>query len=157
MDSGAALQSRLARLRDPALFGGIRDDVLAFVLARADEVQVREGDWFFREGEPGDTVYLLEQGSAAIVKGAGDVERVLRELHAGDCFGEMSLIDFSPRSASVRATTACRAIAVSAGCLHALYAHDLEQFAILEMNMGREVSRRLREVDAPRVPKGAPH
>jgi CRP-like cAMP-binding protein len=142
-------------LRNTALFGGLRDDVLAFVLARADDVQVAAGDWFFREGEPGDTVYLLEQGSAAIVKDVAGSERVLRVLGPGDCFGEMSLIDFSPRSASARATTACSALAVSAACLHALYERDVEQFAMLEMNMGREVSRRLREVDAARIEQGA--
>jgi CRP/FNR family transcriptional regulator, cyclic AMP receptor protein len=69
-------------------------------------------------------------------------------LNQGDCFGEMSLIDFSPRSASVRAVEDCTALQISATCISQVYEKDLEQFAMIEMNMGREVSRRLRESDA---------
>jgi CRP-like cAMP-binding protein len=60
----------------------------------------------------------------------------------------MSLIDFSPRSASVRAVEDCTALQISAACISQIYEKDLEQFAMIEMNMGREVSRRLRESDA---------
>jgi len=52
-----------------------------------------------------------------------------------------------PRSASVRAIDDCRAIQLSAASLYQVYEKDLEQFAMIQMNMGREVSRRLREAD----------
>ena len=79
---------------------------------------------------------------------AWEQEYQLRNLNQGDCFGEMSLIDFSPRSASVRAVEDCTALQISAACISQIYEKDLEQFAMIEMNMGREVSRRLRESDA---------
>ncbi len=72
---------------------------------------------------------------------------MLRTLEQGDCFGEMALMDMKSRSASVLALEACSAIELSAGCLFELYEHDLEQFTLIQMNMGREVSRRLRETD----------
>ena len=117
---------------------------------------VEAGDYFFREGDMADSMFVLEAGKAAVCKGAAGHECVLRYLNRGDCFGEMSLMDFSPRSASVRALENCTALQISAACMAQVYERDLEQFAMMEMNMGREVSRRLRERDAsldvPRLP-----
>jgi CRP-like cAMP-binding protein len=71
----------------------------------------------------------------------------VRELGPGDCFGEMALMDLFPRSASVIARDDCRALEIAAGDLLDLYEHDVEQFALVQMNMGREVCRRLRATD----------
>jgi CRP/FNR family cyclic AMP-dependent transcriptional regulator len=49
--------------------------------------------------------------------------------------------------ASVRAVEDCTAIRISAGNLYKVYAQDLRQFALIQMNMGREVCRRLRDPD----------
>ncbi len=68
-------------------------------------------------------------------------------LNEGDCFGEMAVIDHFPRSASVRAAKDCVAIEISAANLYRVYAQDLKQFALIQMNMGREVCRRLRSAD----------
>jgi CRP-like cAMP-binding protein len=72
---------------------------------------------------------------------------VLRELAAGDCFGEVALLDFGPRSASVRANEDCEALELSALDLRQLAEHDPVQFALIYMNLGRELSRRLRDAD----------
>jgi CRP/FNR family cyclic AMP-dependent transcriptional regulator len=71
---------------------------------------------------------------------------LLHRLHAGDCFGEMALMDLMPRSATVRADEDCQALLLDSDDLYRLCKHDLEQFALIQMNMGREVSRRLRQV-----------
>ena len=72
---------------------------------------------------------------------------LLRHLEFGDCFGEMALMDLVPRSASVRAVEHCVAIELATAHLHGLYKHDAEQFALIQMNIGREVCRRLRITD----------
>jgi CRP-like cAMP-binding protein len=56
----------------------------------------------------------------------------------------MALMDFCPRSASVGAVEDCTAIRISAVDLYKVYAQDLKQFSLIQMNMGREVCRRLR-------------
>ena len=56
-------------------------------------------------------------------------------------------MDLSTRSASIRAVEDCAAIRVSAANLYKLYEQDPKQFALIQMNMGREVTRRLREAD----------
>jgi CRP/FNR family cyclic AMP-dependent transcriptional regulator len=56
-------------------------------------------------------------------------------------------MDMRHRSASVVAVEPCSAIELSSASLFAIYEKDLEQFTLIQMNMGREVSRRLREAD----------
>ena len=61
--------------------------------------------------------------------------------------GKMALMDLHPRSASVHAVDACRAIEIRPGDLYELYERDCAQFALIQMNMGREICRRLRAAD----------
>ena len=92
-------------------------------------------------------MFVLEKGRVAVLKSwVGQTQR-LAFLDRGDCFGEMALIEMGARSASVQALEECAAIELSIDILHELYQHDLEQFTIIQMNMGREVSRRLRKAD----------
>jgi len=64
------------------------------------------GETILSEGEPGDSAYLIVKGSVEVTVGEGASARVVGMLGAGDVFGEMSLIDPGPRSATVRALTA---------------------------------------------------
>ncbi|CAN0605473.1 unnamed protein product [Ectocarpus sp. 12 AP-2014] len=92
-------------------------------------------------------MYVLKSGVVKIYKSWKGERKLLRQMEAGDCFGEMALIDFSPRSASAWAAEACRALEINAPVLQQVHAHDPEQFTLLQMNMGREISRRLRRID----------
>ena len=129
------------------VFGAISDDTLHFLLDQVQELQMGAGQFFFREGDRADAMYVLESGEVAVLKGWRDHEIVLHHLKAGDCFGEMALLDLFPRSASVRAETDCKAMTLSCTDLYRLFERDAEQFALIQMNIGRELSRRLRLVD----------
>ncbi len=139
--------TRIGLLQRMPIFGALREDTLQFLLEQARAKTVSAGEFFFREGDPADFVYVLESGRVAVIKTWQDGEFVLRHLERGDCFGEMALMDFFPRSASVRAVADCEAIALASSDLLRLFERDAEQFALIQMNMGREVSRRLREAD----------
>ena len=141
------LTSRLQLLQNIAIFGGLAEKTVVRILEQASEVDVARGDFFFREGDDGHSAFVLERGRVEILKSRGGRHYPLRTLEAGDCFGEMALIDFGPRSASVRALGDSRAIEISPSCLRDLFLHDLEQYAIIYMNMARELSRRLRRAD----------
>jgi CRP-like cAMP-binding protein len=138
---------RIDLLQRMAVFGGIRTEVLQFLLDLCPIVSVVANDFFFREGDKGDSMFVLEIGKVAVLKSWEGEDYLLRTLREGDCFGEMALIDHCPRSASVRAVEDCSAIQISAANLYRLYVQDLKQFALIQMNMGREVCRRLREAD----------
>jgi CRP/FNR family cyclic AMP-dependent transcriptional regulator len=70
-------------------------------------VSFRAGDTIISEGEVGGTAYLINSGSVKVTVGEGAKVQKLAELGTGDVFGEMSLIDPGPRSATVTALTDC--------------------------------------------------
>ncbi|MDF1811469.1 MAG: cyclic nucleotide-binding domain-containing protein, partial [Verrucomicrobiales bacterium] len=86
-------------------------------------------------------------GQVAVLKEWEDKEFLLRKLKVGDCFGEMALMDFLPRSAAVVAVEDSKAIQIKPPTMREVFAADIEQFTMIEMNMGREVCRRLRASD----------
>ena len=139
--------ARLNMLQNMPIFGGIREDILEFILQTAEIAAVPAGEYFFREDESGNSMYVLETGKVIVTKSWKGQDYLLMELHEGDCFGEMSLIDLGPRTASVRAIHDCSAIKLSNSSILRIYRKDLEQFTMIQMNMGREVSRRLRKMD----------
>jgi len=146
--SEAAMTStRVELLQAMPVFGALREDCLALLLAHAREVAVPQGGHFFHEGDEANSMFVLESGQVSVVKGWHGHDFVLHRLQAGDCFGEMALMDMCPRSASVRAEQDCRAIEIGADHLLLLYERDIEQFALIQMNLGREVCRRLRLTD----------
>jgi CRP/FNR family transcriptional regulator, cyclic AMP receptor protein len=61
------------------------------------------GDKIFKEGEPGDRAYIIERGMVEIFKLIDGKEVVLGTINKGGIFGEMALIDNSPRMAAARA------------------------------------------------------
>lgn len=140
-------QARIELLQRMPIFGGVRAGILQFLLGLCPVESVVKNEFFFREGDQADSMFVLEEGKAAVLKSWRGQDHLLRNLMQGDCFGEMAVMDFSPRSASVRAVEDCTAIRISAGNLYQVYSQDLKQFALIQMNMGREVCRRLRDLD----------
>ena len=65
------------------------------------------GDFIFREGEQGNIAYVVESGVVELVKFTGEDYITLAEISKGALFGEMAIIDGSPRSGSARAKTSC--------------------------------------------------
>jgi len=134
-------------LQQVPIFGALSDDSVRFLLARSREVEVPAGGYFFRENETASAMYVLDAGRAVVLKGWHGAAIELRHLEPGDCFGEMALLDLFPRSASIRALDDCSAIELTPGGLLQLFEHDAGQFAMIQMNIGRELCRRLRATD----------
>lgn len=126
------------------IFGGVRDEILELILGDATELSFAEGDFIFHENDPGNTMFVLRAGEVAVLKLWDKVYYRLNSLAAGDCIGEMSLIDLGRRSATVLAMTDCKALELTSASLFKVYERDIEQFALIQMNMSRELSRRLR-------------
>ena len=141
------LATRIELLQGMPIFGAIREDVLRSLLEQANVIAVPAGGYYFREGDDARGMFVLESGCAAVLKDWEGRKYKLHEFHRGDCFGEMALMDLMPRSASVKALEDCSAIELRPDHLMRLFEHDVEQFALIQMNMGREVCRRLRATD----------
>ena len=67
------------------------------------QTKFANGDYLFREGEPGDEAYLIKAGSVEITRRQGNRETPLATVGRGGIIGEMALIDDQPRMASARA------------------------------------------------------
>ncbi|MGH8601583.1 MAG: Crp/Fnr family transcriptional regulator [Gammaproteobacteria bacterium] len=141
------LGDRIKRLQEMPIFGGVRRDTLTYLLELVRSVTKVKGDYFCRENEDADSFFVLERGQVAVLKGWKGEQYLLNKLGAGDCFGEMAVIDLGTRTSSVLVLEDSFAIQVSAGNLYAVYKRDLEQFTIIQMNLCREISRRLRRAD----------
>ena len=140
-------EARIELLQRMPIFGGIRADVLKYLLGLCSVVSVPTNEFFFHEHDQADSMFVLEAGKVAVLKSWRGQEHLLSILKEGDCFGEMAIMDLGPRSASVRAVEDCTAIQLSSTDLYQFCPLDLKQFSLIQMNMGREVCRRLREAN----------
>lgn len=140
-------QVRVNFLQSMPIFGGVSKETLEFLIDHSSIRSLSPGNYFFHEGDDAVSMFVLEHGKVAVRKQWSGEDHLLKHLSQGDCFGEMALLDLYPRSASVMAIEPCNAIELSHAVLLKLYQHDLEQFTIIQMNIGREISRRLRNAD----------
>ena len=135
-------------LRSIGLFGALDDRVLMH-LAGSLSVQCPEaGELVFREGDDATAMYVVLRGEMEVLKKSKRAtEARVALLGPGDWFGEMSIVDIQPRSATVRALAPSRLLRVSAADLDALYRYDLRSYSLIVLNLARELSRRLRVAD----------
>jgi CRP-like cAMP-binding protein len=138
---------RIELLQAMPIFGAVQAEVLDYILCTGRYRSVKQGEFYFREGDLADVMYVLEQGTVAVYRNWQGTEFRLRELRNGDCFGEMALLDCQPRSASVLALKDSAAIEISGTQLSEIYQQYPDQFLLIHMNMAREVCRRLRAAD----------
>lgn len=139
----------LDELRDIGLFGGLIDDVLGALVAELRVLELEPGDVVFRENDRGREMFVLLGGEMEVVKQSRrDVPSRVAVLGPGDWFGEMSILDVMPRSATVRAIAYSRVLRVGASDLESLYRRDAKSYALVVLNLAREMSRRLRVADA---------
>ena len=138
----------VAQLRDVGLFGALSDEFLEHLVKTLSVIRVMPGAAIFREGEPAREMYVVLDGEAEVLKKSrrGRETRVAI-LGPHDCFGEMSIIDMQPRSATVRALGPCVLLRITTEEMDALYRYDLKSYTLIVLNIARDLSRRLRVTD----------
>ncbi|MCB0102023.1 MAG: cyclic nucleotide-binding domain-containing protein [Anaerolineales bacterium] len=90
---------RVIILKSLSMFEHTPDEALAELAGLLQELIVQAGDVVIREGESGDSLYIVVDGKVEVV----DDNRVLNQLGARAVFGELSMLDSSPRTATIRA------------------------------------------------------
>jgi signal transduction histidine kinase len=143
----SASQAKAFRqLAQNRLFEGIESNLLKEIAPDVQTVRLDPGEVLFREGDPGDSLYLVGKGSVRISKsGRGGEQETIGFIKSGNFFGEMALLDGKPRTAM--------AVAVEPTILGAVdestFQHILELApSRLHLNFLRLVAERLRSVNA---------
>ena len=77
-----------------------------------ERIVFEAGEDVFKDGEKGNSAFVVQDGLIEIIKGSGDDEVVLGTIEKGGIFGEMALIDDQPRMASARAADVTTVIVI---------------------------------------------
>jgi CRP/FNR family transcriptional regulator, cyclic AMP receptor protein len=137
-----------AFLEATPFFGGLLDASLDRVIRLLVERHFAEGAAVVRENDEGRSMYVVQSGDLLVHKQSGSGRTVpISRLGPGDFFGDMTLIEIQPRSASVVAETPAVLFELSAASLFVLYEADIHAYAMVLQNMNREMCRRLRRAN----------
>jgi CRP-like cAMP-binding protein len=115
MSEGKPVQTRqlgrrgVAVLAQVPLFSGLSRRHLRHIADEAEEVSFREGETIVKAGESGGDFFVVLEGEVRVVRGSRTVAR----MGPGEFFGEISLLDGGPRTATVVAETPVLAVRVS--------------------------------------------
>ena len=131
---------------DNRLFEGVEADMIEQIAPRIGILRKKPGEIIFREGEPGDSIYLVAKGSVQIAKTAdGSESEIVDFVSQGNFFGATALLAGEPRSST--------ATAVEPTVIGALGEEAFQQIlelspARLHMNFLRAVTARIRSANA---------
>jgi CRP/FNR family cyclic AMP-dependent transcriptional regulator len=135
---------RTMALKAVPFFTSLNDRELDVVRAVAAEKSYQKNAVVLTEGEMGDSLYMIQSGKVKVFIGDEDGrEIILKILSAGDFFGEMSMIDKQPRSASVTTIEASTFLVLT----HAMFEKCVEQAPKIGNMVMRMLAQRVREAD----------
>lgn len=139
-------------LRDRPLFVGLGDGEIRKIIEISKEFSLPAGKEVVIEGDMGDCLYLILEGEVEVLQKSGrkigHLEGRLSLLTAdeGDFFGEMAILDFQPRVATVRTLVPGRFLVLTREALFGIWADNTEARVVLLSNMVRILSRRFRRI-----------
>ncbi|MCA9924201.1 MAG: cyclic nucleotide-binding domain-containing protein, partial [Anaerolineales bacterium] len=93
--------SLTAKAANKMLFDLLQNGKMKILDAPMEETRFTEGDIIFREGDPADACFLIQEGRVAVIVGDLDAPAAVMHRETGDIIGEMALLEKMPRSASI--------------------------------------------------------
>ncbi len=140
--------SLITFLRSVPVLGGLEGHSLENLIDLLEERSFKPGEAIFNEGELGRTMYVLREGEVEVSrKSQGGKKTTIVDLGPGETFGEMTLVELQPRSATVVAKKKCVTYSLTNMDLYHLYQQDNYAYVIILQNICRMLSRRLRKAD----------
>jgi CRP-like cAMP-binding protein len=135
-----AINAILSQLR---IFGGLTEAQLATLFERLELWALEPGEVVFQKGDEPQHIYIVKSGQIDLQIGEGDVVIRKHELKVGECLGEASLMSMHKHTSTAIAAEPSEVIVLSRKALICLQREDLRLFALLMMNLARELARRL--------------
>ena len=130
---------RLLFIRQVPIFRELRDDFLMRLAPIMEEVDFSAGQAILVEGQDGQAMYIVVSGQVSVYLKGQEVA----QFKPGDCFGEMSVFDAEPRSASVTSMTPCTCLVLNQQQLY----EAIDETPGIALNIIRLLSRRIRELN----------
>lgn len=130
---------RLLFVRGVPIFKELRDDFLVRLASIMDELSFPARHSIFTQGQEGRSLYIVVSGRVRVHIGSQE----LAQLEKGTCFGEMSLFDAEPRSASVTTLESCECLVLTQQQLY----DAIDETPGIAVNIIRLLSRRIRELN----------
>ena len=131
------------------LLVGLRENELEALIGTANEVAFSAGQVIVAEGTPGDTMFMLCEGTVVVEK-LTVPDRVVELTYfeeAGEFFGEMVFVDVLPRSATIRAKTDVILLSFCLDTLRTFFEAFADAHLSITLNIARMLSKRLRRAD----------
>jgi Cyclic nucleotide-binding domain len=137
------LTEKILHLKNIEIFADLSINELAAVAAATEEICFGEGEMVFREGDHGDTLFLVVEGDVTVIKDC-DTERQIEldSIGAGDYFGEMALFGDDRRSATIRVKTAARFLTLHKQELQEI----VREYPQIALHVCRVLSMRIRHL-----------
>jgi CRP-like cAMP-binding protein len=110
----------------------------------ATALKLQENEFLLKEGEISNSMFWLQSGQLVVTKKRGMEEVILGHIYSGELVGEISFLDQEPRSASVKAITACDLIEIPRETIETIYKTQPKWLEILV----RTLAERLRKANA---------
>jgi CRP/FNR family cyclic AMP-dependent transcriptional regulator len=135
-------------LQNVPILAGLDEQAVAFLWDRINERRAAPGAVVLAEGEAGNRFFLVGDGEVKVCKHFGKATEVqLAKLSRGEFFGEMCILETLPRSATVQAVVETQLFSLSSLAFYHLYQEMPGQHSLLLLNIARDLSRRLRQLD----------
>ena len=135
-------------LRHCALFGVAEDAALAQLAGRLRQRRFRRNEVIFHQGDPGDSLHIVDEGSVKITLPSPEGEEaIIATLRPGDFFGELALLDGASRSATAVALEATTTLALPRDAFLDLLDHDRGLRVALLAGLAHELRRLTRHVE----------
>lgn len=129
---------------DHELFRYLDDPSLAAVRERLRSVDVGAGEVLVEQNEMSTGLFVIEDGLADVLSVGSEREMLLGRLGAGEIFGEVSLVDSSPRTARVRAATPMKLLVLTREDFLAMADADPVLFSRLSLAILESLCRKFR-------------
>lgn len=141
------IESVNAILSRISVWGGLSQEQQEKIYRRLEVGTFKKGEYVFRKGDQPTHVYVVKSGAVDIVTSDQDVSILKERVTAGGSFGVAALIAMQTSSVTAVAAEASEIIVLSRGALLELRHEDVEFFALLMMNVARELARKLLSTD----------
>ncbi|MXY38797.1 MAG: cyclic nucleotide-binding domain-containing protein [Rhodospirillaceae bacterium] len=139
-----SLNEEVEILRNIPMFANIESSKLKLLAFTSERHAYNEGEYLFREGDEGDSAYIIVEGEADVIIETDDGPLTVAHFRKNALIGEIAILTDVPRTATVKATTRLDAMVIS----KELFFRLVMEFPQIAVEIMRELAKRLEATNA---------